>query len=97
MIYTATYSVLLFGVPHRGLPVADTRKLMPDLDNPRHALLDQIISDSEHTLSLVGDFKTIMENRQVVTFYETMPTKQLVFVSLPNEGRDGIQSSLENI
>jgi hypothetical protein len=44
----ATYGMLLFGIPHKGLVVDDIEKMLAGEDNhPRSALLEQIRSKSD--------------------------------------------------
>lgn len=80
-LYRATYGMLLFAVPHKGLVVDDIQKMLAGPDNhPRSALVQQIRSKSDLlTLQLV-DFKNLIRDRKVVSFYETGQTRQLEFV-----------------
>lgn len=49
-------------------------------NHPRNALLQQIQSRSELLAFQVADFKNLIRDRKVVSFYGTKQTKQLEFV-----------------
>jgi hypothetical protein len=73
--------MLLFGIPHKGLVVDDIQKLLAGQDNhPRSALLQQIRSKSDLLASQLADFKNLIRDRKIVSFYETGQTRQLEFV-----------------
>lgn len=73
--------MLLFGIPHKGLVVDDIQKMLPGQDNhPRSALLQQIRSKSDSLAFQLADFKNLIRDRKVVSFYETRQTRQLEFV-----------------
>jgi hypothetical protein len=48
--------------------------------HPRNALLQQISHKSDLLISQLGDFKNLIRDRRVVSFYETEQTRQLEFV-----------------
>ncbi|OJD33149.1 inversin o89019 [Diplodia corticola] len=77
LVYHATYAILFFGTPHRGLSVDDIRGLLSDHDHPRHGLLDQIKHNSDAVIDQLGDFKNIIQDRKIVSFYEAEQTPQL--------------------
>ena len=73
--------MLLFGIPHKGLVVDDIEKMLAGQNNhPRSALLQQIRSKSDLLAFQLADFKNLIRDRKVVSFYETGQTRQLEFV-----------------
>ena len=73
--------MLLFGIPHKGLVVDDIQKMVAGQDNHlRSALLEQIRSKSDLLAFQLVDFKNLIRDRKVVSFYETGQTRQLEFV-----------------
>ena len=80
-LYKATYGILLFATPHKGLVVDDIQRMLAGQANhPRHALLQQITQKSDVLISQLADFKNLIRDRKVVSFYETEQTRQLEFV-----------------
>lgn len=78
--------MLLFGIPHKGLVVDDFQKILAHQANShRSALLQQIRKDSDLLESQLVDFKNLIRDRKVVSFYETRTTRQLQFVRLSKE------------
>ncbi|KAH8727391.1 hypothetical protein GQ44DRAFT_758100 [Phaeosphaeriaceae sp. PMI808] len=81
-LHKATYGMLLFGIPHKGLVVDDIQKMLGGQDNhPRSALLEQIRAKSDLLAFQLADFKNLIRDRKVVSFYETGQTRQLEFDS----------------
>ncbi|OBT52297.1 hypothetical protein VE04_07697, partial [Pseudogymnoascus sp. 24MN13] len=81
-LYRATYGMLLFGIPHKGLVVDDIQKMVAGQDNhPRSALLEQIRSKSDLLAFQLADFRNLIRDRKVVSFYEMGQTRQLEFDS----------------
>ncbi|QYS99511.1 hypothetical protein H0G86_006637 [Trichoderma simmonsii] len=79
-LHKATYGMLLFGIPHKGLVVNDIEKMLAGRDNhPRSALLQQIRVKSDLLENQLTDFKNLVRDRKVVSFYETRQTRQLQF------------------
>jgi hypothetical protein len=73
--------MLLFRIPHKGLAVDDMQKMLARQDNhPRNALLEQIRSKSNQLADQLTNFKNLIQDRKVVSFYETGQTRQLKFV-----------------
>jgi hypothetical protein len=73
--------MLLFGIPHKGLVIDDIQKMLAGKDNhPRSALLEQIKSKSELLAYQLADFKNLIRDRKIVSFFETGQTRQLEFV-----------------
>jgi hypothetical protein len=73
--------MLLFAIPHKGLVVDDIQKMLAGQDNhPRSALLQEIRGKSKLLAFQLADFKNLIRDRKVVSFYETGQTRQLEFV-----------------
>lgn len=80
-LHRATYGMLLFGIPHKGLIVDDIQKMLAGGDNhPRNTLLQQIGSKSDVLAFQLADFKNLIRDRKVVSFYETRQTRMLKLV-----------------
>ncbi|KAL5353528.1 hypothetical protein ACLOAV_001565 [Pseudogymnoascus australis] len=81
-LYRATYGMLLFGIPHKGLVVDDIQKMVAGQEShPRSALLEQIRSKSDLLAFQLDDFRNLIRDRKVVSFYEMGQTRQLEFDS----------------
>ncbi|KAF2814949.1 uncharacterized protein BDZ99DRAFT_434927 [Mytilinidion resinicola] len=79
-LYKATYGMLLFGIPHKGLVVDDMQQMLAGQDkHPRGKLLEQIRINSDLLAQQLADFKNLIRDRKVVSFYETGQTRQLEF------------------
>jgi protein SERAC1 len=73
--------MLLFGIPHKGLLIDDIQQMLSGQDNhPRNALLQQIEAKSDLLAFQLADFKNIIRDRKLVSFYETGQTRRLEFV-----------------
>jgi hypothetical protein len=73
--------MLLFAIPHKGLVVDDIQKMLGvQGSHPRNALLEQIRSKSDLLAFQLADFKNLIRDRKVVSFYETGQTRQLELV-----------------
>jgi hypothetical protein len=73
--------MLLFAIPHKGLVVDDIQKMLGvQGSHPRNALLEQIRSKSDLLAVQLADFKNLIRDRKVVSFYETGQTRQLELV-----------------
>jgi hypothetical protein len=84
-LYNATYGILFFGTPHKGLVVADIQKMIAEDDrHPRNALLKEIDEKSTLLLSQLSDFKNVIRDRKIVSFYEQSQTRGLVKVGVWN-------------
>jgi protein SERAC1 len=82
-LYKATYGILFFGTPHKGLVIADIRKMIAEDDNhPRSTLLKEIDEKSALLLSQLSDFKNVIRDRKIVSFYEQSQTQGLVKVGV---------------
>ncbi|EXA31288.1 hypothetical protein FOVG_17412 [Fusarium oxysporum f. sp. pisi HDV247] len=77
-LHRATYGTLLFGIPHKGLVVDDIQKMLAGQGNhPRSALLQQIRDKSDLLAFQLADFKNLIRDRKIVSFFETAQTRQL--------------------
>jgi len=77
-LHRATYGMLLFAIPHKGLVVDDIQKMLGGQgSHPRNVLLEQIRSKSDLLAFQLADFKNLIRDRKVVSFYETGQTRQL--------------------
>jgi hypothetical protein len=80
-LHRATYGMLLFGTPHRGLMVNDIERMLAGQENhPRYHLLQQISNKSDILVHQLADFKNLIRDRKIVSFYETEQTRQLEYV-----------------
>jgi hypothetical protein len=73
--------MLLFGIPHKGLVVDDLQRMLAGGSSyPRDELLQEIKSKSNLLAYQLADFKNLIKDRKVVSFYEMGQTRQLEFV-----------------
>ncbi|KAA8909657.1 hypothetical protein FN846DRAFT_776022 [Sphaerosporella brunnea] len=72
-LYRATVGIIFFGVPHKGLVVADMKSMLQE-KHPRQELLNQITRNSQMLANQLADFKNIIEDRKIVSFYERQQT-----------------------
>lgn len=80
-LHKATYGILFFGTPHQGLLIDDMKRMVVgDDDHPRTELLKQIEAKSELLIYQLVDFKNLIRDRKIVSFYETQQTRQLKLV-----------------
>ncbi|OQD78945.1 hypothetical protein PENANT_c070G01951 [Penicillium antarcticum] len=81
-LHRATYGMILFAIPHKGLVMDDIQQMLAgDHSHPRGQLLQQISSKSDLLIYQLADFKNLIRDRRVVSFYETEQTRQLVLDS----------------
>ncbi|PVH94355.1 hypothetical protein DM02DRAFT_602591 [Periconia macrospinosa] len=79
-LHKATYGMLLFGVPHKGLVIDGFQKMISHQEeHPRNLLLRQIRSKSDLLASQLDDFRNLVRDRKIVSFYATGQTRQLNF------------------
>lgn len=78
-LHRATYGMILFAIPHKGLIMNDIQQMV-DGNHPRERLLQQISSKSDLLMQQLVDFKNLIRGRKVVSFYETEQTRQLMLV-----------------
>ncbi|KAL1616637.1 hypothetical protein SLS56_011340 [Neofusicoccum ribis] len=70
-LHNATYGMLLFGILHKGFVVDDIQQMLSGQDDhPRSKLLGQISSKSDLLAYQLNDFKNLIRDRKVVSFYE---------------------------
>ncbi|CAI7656132.1 unnamed protein product [Penicillium palitans] len=78
-LHRATYGMVLFAILHKGLVMDDIQQMLAgDKSHPREQLLQQISSKSDLLIHQLADFKNLIRDRKVVSFYETEQTRRLV-------------------
>ena len=87
-LHRATYGIIFFAVPQRGLDIEDMKQIMGQDEHPRTGLLYQIKTDSKELHHQLGDFKDILYDRKVVSFYETEQSRRLQRVRFSHEIHD---------
>jgi len=61
--------------------INDIQQMLAEHENhPRNVLLQQINHKSDLLISQLADFKNLIRDRKIVSFYETEQTRQLEFV-----------------
>ncbi|KAF2635275.1 hypothetical protein P280DRAFT_412043 [Massarina eburnea CBS 473.64] len=83
--YNAMDAFFFFGTPHKGLSVQEILDMLVDPNHPRVDLLGQIDSKNKFLGDQLRNFKNVLGDRKVTSFYETKLTRKLVKVS----GDDG--------
>ncbi|GAM34007.1 hypothetical protein TCE0_014f01316, partial [Talaromyces pinophilus] len=64
-LHRATYSMIFFGIPHKGLVVEDIQQMLTgDRNHPREKLLQQISSRSDLLVHQLADFKNLIRDRK---------------------------------
>ncbi len=82
-LHKATYGILFFGTPHKGLIIDDIQQMVAvEGHHPRDRLLEQIRANSDLLEQQLADFKNLIRDRKIVTFYETQQTRRLEMVRL---------------
>jgi hypothetical protein len=77
----ATYSMILFAILHKGLVIDDIQQMLAaDRRHPRGQLLQQISSKSDLLIHQLANFKNLIRDRKVVSFYKTEQTRRLELV-----------------
>lgn len=80
-LYKATYGILFFGTPHKGLVIDDIQCMIAGEDyHPRTELLEQIKIKSDLLMYQLADFKNLIRDRKIVSFYERQQTRRLELV-----------------
>jgi protein SERAC1 len=83
-LHKATYGILFFGTPHKGLVIDDIKRMVAgDDDYPRTKLLEQVKVKSDLLMHQLVDFKNLIRDWKIVSFYETQQTRQLKLVRYP--------------
>ncbi|KFY95938.1 hypothetical protein V498_03016 [Pseudogymnoascus sp. VKM F-4517 (FW-2822)] len=90
-LHKATYGILFFGAPHKGLVIDDIQRMVAGKDqHPRMELLEQIKLKSDLLLYQLADFKNLIRDRKIVSFYEGQQTRRLQLNPETNKwGRTG--------
>ncbi|KFY69545.1 hypothetical protein V496_00165 [Pseudogymnoascus sp. VKM F-4515 (FW-2607)] len=90
-LHKATYSILFFGAPHKGLVIDDIQRMVAGKDqHPRMELLEQIKLKSDLLMYQLADFKNLIRDRKIVSFYEGQQTRRLQLNHETNKwGRTG--------
>ncbi|CAG7947031.1 unnamed protein product [Penicillium salamii] len=87
-LHRATYGMMIFAIPHKGLVIDDIQQMLAsDGRHPRGQLLQQISSKSDLLIHQLADFKNLIRDRKVVSFYETEQTRRLILVYCDSESR----------
>jgi hypothetical protein len=82
MLHKATYSMLLFGIPHKGMVVDHIQRMLSTGERqPRSTLVRQIESNSDLLQQQLSDFKNLIGDRKIVSFYEMGQTRRPELVS----------------
>ncbi|KAH8682822.1 hypothetical protein BGZ60DRAFT_205902 [Tricladium varicosporioides] len=77
-LHKATYGILFFGTPHKGLVIDDIQRMVAGEDqHPRMELLEQIKQKSDLLIYQLADFRNLIRDRKIVSFYEMQQTRQL--------------------
>ncbi|KAJ5278291.1 hypothetical protein N7524_004444 [Penicillium chrysogenum] len=77
-LHPATYGMILFAIPHKGLVIDDIQQMLAgNKSHPREKLLHEISIQSDKLIDQLADFKNLIGNRKVVSFYETEQTRRL--------------------
>jgi hypothetical protein len=80
-LHRATYGMIFFAIPHKGLVIDDIQQMLAgDRSHPREQLLRQISTKSDVLIHQLADFKNLIRDRRVISLYETKQTRRLVLV-----------------
>jgi hypothetical protein len=80
-LHKATYGILFFATPHKGLMIDDIQSMIAEIEkHPRNTLLQQINRQSDLLISQLTDFKDLIHDRKIVSFFETERTRRLEWV-----------------
>ena len=80
-LHKAAYGILFFGAPHKGLVIDDIQRMVAGKDqHPRIELLEQIKLKSDLLMYQLADFKNLIRDRKIVSFYERHQTRRLQLV-----------------
>jgi hypothetical protein len=80
-LYKATYGILFFGTPHKGLVIDDIQRMVAgENQHPRMRLLEEIKQKSDLLYQLI-DFKNLIDDRKIVSFCEMQQTRRLEMVN----------------
>jgi hypothetical protein len=80
-LHKATYGIQFFGTPHKEIVIDDIQRMVVGADHhPRIELLKQIKLKSDLLIYQLTDFKNLIRDRKIISFYETQQTSQLELV-----------------
>jgi hypothetical protein len=80
-LYNATYGILFFATPHTGMVIDDIQHMIAGEDHhPRVELLEQINVKSNMLINQLVDFKDLIRDRKIISFYERQQTRRLELV-----------------
>ena len=80
-LYKATYGILLFATPNKGMVIDDMKQITEGEENhPRDDLLRDLKLNSSPLIQQLDAFKNLIKDRKVVSFYETRQTRRLEWV-----------------
>ena len=71
--------MFLFAVPHRGMNIDDMIQILGAGKHPRESLLRGIDKESaaQKLIAQTEEFKDVIKDRKVISFYETEQTRRL--------------------
>ena len=73
--------MLFFATPHKGLIIDDIQSMIAAAENhPRNKLLQEVKLNSDLLASQLIDFKNLIRDRKIVSFFETEQTRRLEWV-----------------
>jgi hypothetical protein len=76
----ATYGLLFFGTPHKGLFIKDILGIIEG-DNPRRGLVEELREKSLSLQLQISDFRNLARDYKIVSFYETQQSRRLKWVN----------------
>ncbi|OXV05498.1 hypothetical protein Egran_06734 [Elaphomyces granulatus] len=77
-LYKATYGILQFATPNKGMVIDDMKQITEGEENhPRNDLLRDLKLNSSPLIQQLDAFKNLIKDRKVVSFYETRETRRL--------------------
>lgn len=90
-IRAATYGMVFFATPHRGGEFVSLGKIAATIvravyHNPKNSFLESLEKDGLFASSMIDDFRSFLEDYQVISYYETRPLPNGIIVSCHNPG-----------
>ncbi|KAI0881123.1 uncharacterized protein GGS22DRAFT_192610 [Annulohypoxylon maeteangense] len=85
MIWGSTYGIVFFGTPHKGGNHAGMGDMVAKiarsiLGNPNNTFMSSLKKDSQFLDTITDDFRQLLEDFQILSFYETQPLGRLGIV-----------------
>lgn len=85
-IREATHGIVFFGTPHRGgegvlLGEVASKIVRAVLREPKNSFLESLKNDGPFSQTILEDFRTQLEDYNVITYYETRPLGNFGIVS----------------